>query len=73
MLAQNEHTVAVFLNLNWEYSAAGNPTGFRPGDVREVMWLLDIPGTEKTQLFHGIRAMEAEALKAINEVHANTR
>ncbi len=63
----NVDTVRVFLNLNWEYSPMGQPVGIRPGDIREVMFLLDIPDRHKTTLFHGIRTLEQTAIGILRD------
>ena len=63
LYADNRDTVQVFMNLNWEYTAMGQPTGIRVSEIQQIMWFLGIGETDKTRLFHGIRAMEREALK----------
>jgi hypothetical protein len=45
----------------------GQPVGIRPGDIREVMFLLDIPDRHKTTLFHGVRTLEQTAIGILRD------
>jgi hypothetical protein len=63
----NLNTVRVFLNLNWDHGPMGHPTGIRPGDIRELIWLLNIPEIEKTGIFSGVRIMESTALALMRQ------
>jgi len=59
--------VDAFQNIGWEYSAMGQPIGIKKGEIRDIIWLLGIPESDKTKIFHGLKVMEHAALTSIRE------